>query len=138
MMQVGAIGYTRMRDKNLTKAAISYFAMLIHADSKILPVETETVLKLLDNLDHTASEIMTEIFRQLLAEGVSGGNKPDIFHEISNYRDEDKLHILDCLWRIAICDNELHHAEEKLIYEYIDAVNIDRRTAIDIQASQNT
>jgi len=124
-----------MPKKNLTHSAIRFFAMLVKADKKILEIESNTVAIILEGIDSNTREKMLEIYDKLLVEENSDNDKHCVLRQISEFAQEDKLYILRCLWRIAVSDKELHLEEEKLIYEYIDAVNIDRRTAISEQAS---
>ncbi len=124
-----------MSKTDLTHSAIRFFAMLVKADKKILEIETNTVATILEGIDSDTRKKMLKIYDKLLVEGSSDNDKHCVLRQISEFEQEDKLYILRCLWRIAISDEELHLEEEKLIYEYIDAVNIDRRTAISVQES---
>ncbi|MCF6321075.1 MAG: TerB family tellurite resistance protein [Rhizobiaceae bacterium] len=124
-----------MSENPLAHSAVRFFAMLVKADEKILNIETNTVAKMLEEMDSSTSNMMLSVYNQLLVEKNSSEAKRCVLKKISEFGQDDKLYILRCLWRIAVSDKELHAEEEKLIYEYIDAVNIDRRTAIEVQAS---
>ena len=123
-----------MSDNSLTKAAARYFAMLVKADKKVLGVEGRIVSEILSGSELKTRNIMLSAYHQVLETDDDPHQKKSILKTIAGFNQDEKLYILGCLWRLAICDDELHHEEEKLIYDFVDAVDIDRRTAIAVQA----
>ena len=118
----------------LKKCAAKYFAMLVKADSKVLGVETKFVSQMLDDCEPKTRNAMLVAYHRVLESGINQKHKQSILQTISEFDRDDKLYILGHLWRLAVCDGELHSEEEKLIYEFVDAVKISRKTAIETQA----
>lgn len=124
-----------MSEQTLAIVALQFFALLVKADQKILKIETQTVEVFLQQADAETRGTMLNVYHDMLNTRAPTTNKICILQDISSFDQEEKLYILRCLWRLAVCDDELHHAEERIIYDYVDAVKIDRRTAIAVQAS---
>ncbi len=123
-----------MNTNPLKKSAAEYFAMLVKADNKVLGVESKFVSQMLDDCEPKTRNAMLAAYHRVLENDLNQKHKQSILQTISEFECDNKLYILACLWRLAVCDGELHCEEEKLIYEFVDAVKISRKTAIETQA----
>lgn len=47
---------------------------------------------------------------------------------------EDRTQLIGMLWDLALCDHELHHREETLIYKVADAANVLRKRVAEQQS----
>lgn len=116
------------------------FADLVIADGKVLNIERCLVELLACRLAPKSRERHLELFQnklsQLTLEDSAKANAGSPI--MSALNDFERLEMLAKLWRIALCDGELHPDEERLIYDYIDKHDIPRKVAAKIEQAVST
>ena len=100
---------------------------LAGADNVLRPVEIETILSLMGRRSEKTDDV-------LIATTIEDALADEDLPVLQLLHSDEKKEFARLLWLVAVCDNELHPAEEKLIYRVCDLIGIDRRTQSKIQA----
>jgi uncharacterized tellurite resistance protein B-like protein len=109
-------------------------AAMVPADGKIRQVETEQLEVLLrgryglrqTEIDKDIEFCMDDPNRTLVQQAAR--------HMVDLLSIEDRITLVGQLWDIALSDRELHHAEESLVYELADKLQVPRKRVIEQQA----
>lgn len=128
-------GFSRLSPEQRKFVLAVVIASVVPADGKIRPCELEKLQALLKIRMQTSGRTLESV----LALAQSGlGRNSAVGLSASRLADllgiEDRCALIGMLWDIALCDYELHAAEEQLIYDIADKAGVPRKKVAEQQA----
>jgi uncharacterized tellurite resistance protein B-like protein len=127
-------GFAKLRPDQRKFLLAAILGTIIPADGKVREVEILHFESMLKQKYGLASE---ELKRGLAV--AQFGLRDEHLKQMTGYLPdllsiEDRTSLIGMLWDLALCDNELHSNEEKMILQVADKMGVTRKRAIEEQA----
>ncbi|MDE2385687.1 MAG: TerB family tellurite resistance protein [Alphaproteobacteria bacterium] len=127
-------GFARLNTAQRRQLLAAILAAVIPCDGKVLDVEVEHFLT------HIRQRYQFQLGDQkqamaFLAGGLSEEQLQQAARQLPELLSvEDRVALIGLLWDIALCDHELHPAEEALVYGVADRAGVVRKRVAEEQA----
>lgn len=115
-------------DENLQFAAAVLMMELSRADRDVTDVERDAVRRVIAEQFELSDEEIDELVRAAESEAeaqVSLHRYTDAINH--NLGSGDKRRLVECLWRVSIAEDGIHHHEEHLVRKLADLLHVPHR-----------
>jgi uncharacterized tellurite resistance protein B-like protein len=110
-------------------------AAIVPADKRIRNVELERLHVMLKSSLHVNSDIALESMAFAADSNNSGINVETLAKALPDlFGIEDRFTLISNLWELALCDDELHGFEEKMVYKIADLSDVPRKKVAELMA----
>ncbi len=127
-------GYTKLSISQRRLLLAFVLAALVPADGKIRDVEMAQLTSVLKTRYAMTEADISEAIAYCYAESNHTILSAAAQQLVNLLSIEDRISLVGHLWDLAHCDQELHPAEETLIYQLADKFQVPRKRVIEQQA----
>ena len=127
-------GFSKLNTHQRRLLLTAVLCSVIPADGHVRKVEMDHLEKhLQEKFRFTKDQMATAIV--LAKQNVGNLNIQSLAQHLPELLSiEDRTNLVGMLWDIALCDHELHHSEEALVYKISDAAGVLRKRVTEQQA----
>ena len=119
-------------ERSLRLATAALFIEITRADYEVKPEEREAVMDAVKHLFDDLTEPETEALIKLAEQEASESTSLFQFTSLvdKNFPHEEKIRIVEMLWRVAYADNDKDMNEEYLVRKIADLLHVSHRDFI--------
>ncbi|MEP5765443.1 MAG: TerB family tellurite resistance protein [Halieaceae bacterium] len=123
-------------EHKLQLAAAALLIEMSRADFTVEPTEKQTLEAAL----HAALDISMEEIAELVTLGAQAADRATSLYEFTrlindHYSPEQKLSLIQSMWRVAFADDDLNKYEERLIRQVSDLIHVSHRNFIKMKVA---
>jgi uncharacterized tellurite resistance protein B-like protein len=127
-------GFSKLNPKQRSLLLAAVLSSVVPADGLVRAVEMEHLEKHLSAKFQFAKQNLSEALSLARQSTSQSGVEVMAKYLPELLSIDDRIQLIGMLWDIALCDQDLHQNEEKLIYRVADAAGVMRKRVAEQQA----